>query len=140
MTNSAIAISTISAIKPTSMIRPTNPRMFTTPCELTLNNWNPNMTESKIRGLFQCNGAADVGKVTVNRADQTATVLINKWHDTEAGRMALFHVTFSKFFDVCVDGWNDKSSGKRTFLLFTVDPKLQSQMQRLSGPPGLSMC
>ncbi len=120
-----------------SALGPTNTRMYSTPCTITLNNWNPSITETKIRSLFQCNGAANVGKVTVNRADQTASVLIDQWHDTEAGRMALYHLTFSKFFDVCVDGWNNKSSGNRTFLLFTVEPKLQAQMQKLSGPPGL---
>ena len=118
-------------------IGPTNPRMFATPCELTLNNWNPNMTEIKIRNLFQCNGAGNVCKVTIDHKQNKATVFIDEWYDTEAGRIALFHVTFSKFFDVCVDGWNMKHSGQRTFLLFTVEPKLQSQMQRLSGPPGL---
>ena len=111
---------------------PSNSLMYSTRVELTLSNWSPKITRSIITELFEHNQTAHVCDFIVHSDRKTATVVIDRWYNTENGHIALFAATFSKFFDVRVDGVT-----RCGFLLFTVDPTVQKQLQRKSGPPGL---
>ena len=116
-----------------AMSPPSNPMMYSTRVELTLNNWVPGMTQTKMAELFQHSQTGRVCDFKVDERRKTATVVVDQWYNTGNGNAALYALTFSKFFDVRVEDANNRSM----FLLFTVNSDSQKKMQRQSGPPGL---
>jgi len=114
-------------------VAPSNNLMYSACVPMTLRNWNPEMTQKLVTDLFEHNQTGRVSKFIVNPNKRTATVYVDRWYNTENGNAALYFITFTKFFDVCVE-YPDRNM----FLLFTLDDNVQKQMQIHSGPPGLT--